>query len=708
MTTHFRACNLCEAMCGLRIETDGQRVTSIRGDDDDPFSRGYLCPKATALKDLHEDPDRLRTPMKREGKTWRAIGWDEALDEAATGLHQVRTKHGRNAIATYAGNPTTHNTGAILFSSMFLRALGTKSRFSATSVDQLPHMLAAHWMFGHQLLLPVPDVDRTDFLLVLGANPLASNGSLMTAPGMKHRLDALRQRKGRLVVIDPRKTETAERADEHHFIRPGTDALLLAALVNEVLRAGATPLRAELADGLETLRSAVSRFTPELVAAPTGIDAATIRRLANEFRTARTAVAYGRMGTSVQPYGTLCAWLVTALNVVTNNLDRAGGAMFPMPPFDPRWLPRAMSVGPGSYGRWRSRVRGLPEVGGELPVSTMAEEMLTPGEGQLRALVTSAGNPVLSTPNGAQLDRALAGLEFMVSIDPYLNETTRHAHLILPPPSPLERLHFDVVFPMLAVRTVARHAPAVFEPGSDARHDWQIFVGLGKRLDALRGAPMRQRVTWAAMEKLGPERLLDAGLRLGSRGGLGGLSLKKVAAHEHGMDLGPLEPVFPSRLKTKSKRVQLAPPELVGDLSRLDALVAEQSTGLVLINRRHTRDCNSWLHNAAKLVSGPERCTLLMNPDDAKSRGLEHGVEVTVRSRVGEVSLAVEVTDRMMKGVVSLPHGYGHGREGVRLHVASAHAGVSVNDLSDELRVDPLSGNAALSGVPVHVERAAP
>lgn len=708
MTTHFRACNLCEAMCGLRIDTDGQRVTSIRGDDDDPFSRGYLCPKATALKDLHEDPDRLRAPMKREGTSWRTIGWDEALDEAAKRLHEVRTKHGRDAIATYAGNPTTHNTGAILYSSMFLRALGTKSRFSATSVDQLPHMLASHWMFGHQLLLPVPDVDRTDFLLVLGANPLASNGSLMTAPGMKHRLEALRRRGGRLVVIDPRKTETAERADVHHFIRPGTDALLLAALVNEVLRAGASPLRAELADGLDGLRTAVARFTPELVATPTGIAAETIRRLAHDFRTARTGVAYGRIGTSVQPYGTLCAWLINALNTVTNNLDRAGGAMFPMPPFDPRWLPRAMSVGPGSYARWRSRVRGLPEVGGELPVSTMAEEMLTPGEGQLRALVTSAGNPVLSTPNGAQLDRALAGLDFMVSIDPYLNETTRHAHLILPPPSPLERLHFDVVFPMLAVRTVARHAPAVFEPGADARHDWQIFVELGKRLDALRGAPMGQRVTWAAMQALGPERLLDLGLRLGARGGLTGLTLKKVAAHAHGMDLGPLEPVFPSRLKTKSKRVQLAPPELVADLSRLDALLTEQSTGLVLINRRHTRDCNSWLHNAAKLVSGPARCTLLMHPDDAKARALEPGAQVTVRSRVGVVTVAVEVTDRMMKGVVSLPHGYGHGREGMQLQVASAHAGVSVNDLSDELRVDPLSGNAALSGVPVHVERAAP
>lgn len=705
MSTHFRPCTLCEAMCGLRIETDGQRVTSIRGDEDDPFSRGFLCPKATALKDLHEDPDRLRAPMKREGTTWRAVGWEEALDEAAQRLHDVQRRHGRNSVATYAGNPTTHNTGAILFAPLFQRALGTKSRFSATSVDQLPHMLAAHWMFGHQFLLPVPDVDRTDFLLVLGANPLASNGSLLTAPGMRPRLDALRKRGGRLVVVDPRRTETAERADEHHFIRPGTDALLLLSLLHEVLCAPLRPrVTPEQFAGLDALRDAAAKFPPDQVSARTGVPADVIRRLARDFQSATTAVAYGRMGTSVQPYGAVCAWLVTALNAVTGNLDAPGGAMFPMPPFDARWLPRPLSIGPGSYGRWRSRVRGLPEVGGELPVATLAEEMLTPGDGQLRGLVTLAGNPVLSTPNGAQLDRALAGLEVMVSIDPYLNETTRHAHLILPPPSPLERLHFDVVFPMLAVRTVARHADALFDPGPDARHDWQILAGLGKRLDALRGAGLRQRLTWRTLEALGPERLVDVGLRLGARGGLGGLSLAKVRAHEHGMDLGPLEPSLLRRLKTPDGKVQLAPAPLVADLARLAA--DPPSPGLVLINRRHLRDNNSWMHNAAGLMKGAGRCTLLMHPDDARARGLEAGAVVKVTSRVGTVSVPVEVTDAVMPGVVSLPHGYGHDRPGVRLSVAAQHAGVSVNDLSDELRVDAVSGNAALSGVPVTVERA--
>ncbi len=706
MATHHRACNLCEAMCGLRIETDGARVTSIRGDDDDPFSKGYLCPKATALKDLHEDPDRLKQPMRREGTQWKAIGWDEALDETAQRLHEVQQRHGRNAVATYLGNPTTHNTGALLFGPSFLRALGTRSRFSATSVDQLPHMLAAHWMFGHQLLLPVPDVDRTDFFLVLGANPLASNGSLMTAPGVRHRLDALKQRGGTLVVIDPRRSETAARADQHHFIRPGTDALLVLALIHEVL---ASPLKAHVKvdqlNGLEEVRALAKRFSPASVSAATGLSAEVIRSLAKGFAAAPSAVCYGRIGTSVQSFGTLCAWLITVLNAVTGNLDRVGGAMFPMPPFDPRWLPRPMSVGPGSYGRWRSRVRGLPEVGGELPVSVLAEEMLTPGEGQLRALVTFAGNPVLSTPNGAQLDRALAGLDFMVSIDPYLNETTRHAHLILPPPSPLERVHFDVVFPMLAVRTVARHADALFDPGPNARHDWQILIGLGKRLDALRGAGLRARLTWNVLERLGPERLLDVGLRLGPRGGRRGLSLRKVAAHEHGLDLGPLEPALHTRLKTKSGRIELCPPLLAEDVARLEAATA--SAGLVLINRRHTRDCNSWLHNVPKLVSGADRCTLLMNPADASARGLDDGTSVTVRSRVGEVTVPLQLSDEVMAGVVSLPHGYGHARDGVRLQVAAQHAGASVNDLSDDQRVDTLSGNAALSGVPVEVAAAA-
>jgi anaerobic selenocysteine-containing dehydrogenase len=706
MTTrvHFRACNLCEAMCGVRIETDGERVLSIRGDDDDPFSRGYLCPKATALKALHEDPDRLRTPMRREGASWKAIGWEEALDEAATRLHAVQRHHGRDAVAAYLGNPTTHNTGAILFGPTFLRALGTKSRYSATSVDQLPHMLVAHWMFGHQLLLPVPDVDRTDFFLVLGANPLASNGSLMTAPGMRHRLEALKARGGTLVVVDPRRTETAERADEHHFIRPGTDALFLFALLHEVLR---QPRRASHLDGafggLAEVERLAERFTPERVADTTGISPVVTRRLAARLAQTPRAVVYGRMGTSVQPFGTLCAWLITTLNAVTGHLDVEGGAMFPMPAFDPRWLPRPFSPGPGSHGRRVTRVRGLPEVGGELPVSTMAEEMLTDGPGRLRGLITLAGNPVLSTPNGAQLDRALAGLEVMVSIDPYLNETTRHAHLILPPPSPLEREHFDVVFPLLAVRDVVRHADAVFDPGPTARHDWQILAGLGKRLEALRGGGLRARAKWAALERLGPKRLIDVGLRLGRRGGLGGLTLEKVARAQHGLDLGPLTSAFPARFQTKDRRIHLAPPKVLADVPRLEALLHDARPQLVLINRRHTRDNNSWLHNATVLVKGPTRCTLLMHPEDARARGLQTGAVVQVTSRAGSVAVPLEVTDAVMRGVVSLPHGYGHGREGVRLSVATAHAGVSVNDLSDELRVDPLSGNAALSGVPVEV-----
>jgi anaerobic selenocysteine-containing dehydrogenase len=701
---HFRACNLCEAMCGLRIEADGQRVTSIRGDEDDPFSRGYLCPKATALKDLHEDPDRLRTPMRREGTQWRAIGWDEALDDAAQRLHAVQKAHGRDSVAAYLGNPTTHNTGAILFGPTFLRALGTRSRFSATSVDQLPHMLVSHWMFGHQLLLPVPDVDRTDLFLVLGANPLASNGSLMTAPGMRRRLDALKARGGRLIVIDPRRTETAERADEHHFIQPGTDALFLFALLHEVLTRARPPHRLDAfvrgADELERLARA---FPPERICDVTGVSAENTRRLAEALLTTPRAVVYGRMGTSVQPFGALCAWLITALNVVTGHLDTPGGAMFPMPAFDPRWLPRPFAPGPGSHGRRATRVRGLPEVGGELPVAAMAEEMLTEGPGQLRALVTLAGNPVLSTPNGTQLDRALAGLDAMISIDPYLNETTRHAHLILPPPSPLERPHFDVVFPMLAVRDVVRHAEALFDAGPNARHDWQILLGLARRLEGLRGGGLSARVKWSALERLGPGRLIDLGLRLGRRRGAFGLTLAKVAAAEHGLDLGPLSPAFPTALQTKDRRIDLAPPKLVADVARLETLLSSERPALVLINRRHTRDNNSWLHNAAKLVSGQPRCTLLMHPTDANARALITGSSVTVTSRAGAVVVPLEVSDSVMPGVVSLPHGYGHGREGVQLSVATRHAGASVNDVSDELRVDPLSGNAALSGVPVTV-----
>ncbi|HVH46415.1 MAG TPA: molybdopterin-dependent oxidoreductase, partial [Labilithrix sp.] len=485
--THHRACNLCEAMCGVRIEVDGDRVASIRPDEDDPFSQGYMCPKAVGLKDLHEDPDRLRHPVRRTASGWERMSWDDALDFAARGLHDVQVKHGREAVGAYLGNPTIHNTGAMLFAPTFLRALRTKNRFSATSVDQLPHMLAAYWMLGHQLVLPIPDVDRTQYFLVFGANPLASNGSLMTAPGIRRRIDAIRARGGRVVVVDPRRTETAERADEHVFVRPGTDALLLLGMLHVVFERGVKLGRLEsFTDGLETLRGIVRDTPPERVAVHTGVPADVIRRLATEFASAPSAVCYGRVGMSMQSFGTLCQWLVNALNIVTGNFDRPGGAMFPKPAFDPRLAPKGLGVSRGSYGRWTTRVRGLPEFGGELPVSALGEEILTEGKGQIRGMVTIAGNPVLSTPNGTRLDEAFSSLEFFVAIDPYVNETSRHAHVILPPPSPLERSHYDVVFHMLAVRETARYAPAVFEKSPDARHDWQIMLGLARRLEELR------------------------------------------------------------------------------------------------------------------------------------------------------------------------------------------------------------------------------
>ena len=713
---HYRSCNLCEAMCGVRIEVEGERVTSIRGDERDPLSHGYICPNAAALKDLHEDPDRLRHPMRRTGDRWEKVSWDEALGEVARRLHGIQEEHGRDAASVYVGNPTVHNTGALLMGPLFLRTLRTKNRFSATSVDQLPHMLVAYWMFGHQLLLPIPDVDRTDYFLVFGANPLASNGSLMSAPGMKGRLEAIQRRGGRVVVVDPRRTETARAADEHVFVRPGTDALLLLALVGEVLGHGPTLGRlAEFTDGLEVVRNVVRDYPPERVEGPTGVPAEVIRRLGRELSLARRAAVYGRVGTSMQAFGTLCQWLINALNVVTGNLDRPGGVMFPRPAIDPLAAPRGAGAGPGSFGRWRSRVRGLPEFGGELPVAVLAEEILTEGKGKIRALVTLAGNPVLSTPNGKKLDEALASLDFMVSIDPYLNETTRHAHLILPPPSPLERIHYDLIFHLLAVRNTARYAPALFEPGPDARHDWQILLGLTQRLEELRGGKgMLSTLKFKAIERLGLDGLLALGLRFGPYGlrlGSKGVSLAKLRHSKHGLDFGALEPCLPDRLGQKDRRIQLAPTPLLEDLERLTNAFPVSgssitSTELLLIGRRGLRDNNSWMHNVPKLVAGKPRCTLMVHTADARRLGLFDGEDVLVTSRVGEVRVPLAVTDEVMPGVVSLPHGYGHGRAGVRLSVAQKHAGVSINDLTDENVLDDLCGTAAFSGVPVRVRRA--
>ncbi len=711
--THFRTCHLCEAMCGIAVEVEGERILSIRGDKDDPFSRGHICPKAVALKDVHEDPDRLRRPLRRTARGWVEVGWDEALDEAAERLGAVQKAHGRNAAAIYLGNPVVHNHGSILYSQLLLESLGSRSRYSATSVDQLPHMLASLMMFGHQLLLPIPDLDRTDFLLILGANPLASNGSLMTAPGVEKRLKALRTRGGRLVVIDPRRTETAAVADQYLPIRPGGDVFLLAALVHtlfaeERVRPGRL---GDCTDGLHVLADAVKPFSPEGVAARTGLEATAIRALARDFAAAPSAVAYGRVGVCAQEFGGLASWLVNALNVLTGNLDRPGGAMFTRPAAD--LVALAARIGQrGHFDKGRSRVRGLPEFSGEWPVATLAEEIETPGPGQVRALITNAGNPVLSAPNGARLERALATLEFMVSIDVYRNETTRHAHLILPPAFGLERSHYDLVFGTLAVRNTAKYSPALFPPTPGARHDWQILLELAGRLETARdGGRVAGRLRRAVLRALGPDGLVGLLLRFRPRGpGLvpfgRGLTLGRLKKQPHGADLGPLEPCLPGRLYTRAKRIDLAPARLVDDLRRaVRSLSAEgiADGALELIGRRELRSNNSWMHNCERLVRGRDRCTLLMNPEDAKGRRLTSGQRVRVTSRVGSLEVALEVSDAIRPGVVSLPHGWGHGRAGTDLRVANAVPGVSLNDLTDELRVDPLSGNAAFSGVPVEV-----
>ena len=707
-----------------RLET--RNYLDIRGDKDDPFSRGYICPKAVALQDLHYDKDRLKHPVRRTANGWQRLEWDEAFDEVAQNLKRINAKHGRNSLASYLGNPTVHNYGAMLFAPGFIRSLHTRNRFSATSVDQLAHHLSAYLMFGHQLLLPIPDLDRTNFFLILGANPAVSNGSLMTAPGMSRRLKEIRERGGKVILIDPRFNETAQLADRHLFIKPGTDVLLLLALLHVVFQEELTRLGplAAFTEGVETIRNLVAEFPPEGVASITGIEADQIRLLAREFASAESAVCYGRIGVSTQEFGGICQWLINVLNIVTGNLDRPGGAMFTLPAFDPVTAPESLAPR-GSFARWHSRVRKLPEFAGELPVATLAEEILTPGPGQIKALVTSAGNPVLSTPNGRELDRALAGLEFMVSIDPYINETTRHAHIILPPTSSLERTHYDVAFHILAVRNTTKFSPALFQHDGEARHDWEIFFELQTRMehDGVRGRVKRQ----LGKRFFGPERILDLGLRFGPYGARlnpfsKGLTLRKLKQAVHGIDLGPLSSCLPGRLRTTDKRIELAPAVLVKDLDRVMTrffssiasprspvsasphLPVSASPPLLLIGRRQLRSNNSWMHNSERLVKGKPKCTILMHPTDAAHRNLKPGQTVSVRSRVGTVEVPIEISEEMMPGVVSIPHGWGHDRSGVRLDVAQQYAGASINDLTDNLAIDSLCGTAAFNGTWVTVE----
>ncbi|MBD0339044.1 MAG: molybdopterin-dependent oxidoreductase [Thermoleophilia bacterium] len=690
---HRRTCPLCEAMCGVVLDVEGETVRGVRGDPDDVFSRGYVCPKAVALVDVHHDPDRLRRPLRRRGGDFEEVGWEEALGEASARLGAIQRAHGDDAVGLYLGNPTTHGYSIALASLELAKALATRNLFSTASVDHLPHMFAAYHAFGNKALLPVPDVDRTDFMLVLGSNPLVSNGSLMSAPGVRRRLEALRARGGRLVVVDPRRTRTAELADEHLAIRPGTDALLLLALLRTLFEGGLAVASGRL-EGVEELRRAVQPFAPERVEAATGIAAGTIRRLARDFAASPSAVCYGRLGVCTQRFGGLCCWLMIALNALTGNLDRVGGAMFTTPAADLARLARLLGEA-GSFGRFSSRVRGAPEFGGELPLAVLAEEIEAPGHGQVRGLVTVAGNPVLSAPNGKRLDAALGRLECLVAVDFYVNETTRHADLILPPVFALERDHYDLLLNALTVRNVARYCPPLFEPSEGGREDWRILLDLAVGVARRKRAPVAAARA-AALRATTPRRVLDLLLRLGPYR----TTVRRLEREGRTLDLGPLRPGRLGR-----RRVRLAPEPMLAGVAQVEAALEEapRDGELLLIGRRQLRDHNSWLHNVPRLVRGRDRCTLVVHPADAGRRGLEDGGAARVRSRTGTLVAPVEVSDAIREGVVSLPHGWGHGRPGTRLGVAGAHAGVCVNDVTDDTLLD-VSGTSALNGVAVTVE----
>uniref|UniRef100_A0AAU2JNN0 Molybdopterin oxidoreductase family protein n=1 Tax=Streptomyces sp. NBC_00049 TaxID=2903617 RepID=A0AAU2JNN0_9ACTN len=741
--TALRICPLCEATCGLTLTIEGAAVTGARGDRDDVFSRGFICPKGAAFGQLDADPDRLRRPLVRRDGRLREATWEEAYAAIAAAVPALVREYGDQSVGVVLGNPNVHTMAGALYPPLLLKALGTRNLFTASTLDQMPKHVSSGLLFGDPFAIPVPDLDRTDFLLLLGANPVESNGSLCTAPDFPGRLKALRARGGTLVVVDPRRTRTARLADRHLAPRPGSDALLLAALAHTLIAEkltspGELDERIGGIEGIGELATALGSFTPEAVAPACDLPADEIRTLARELAAAPTAAVYGRMGSCTVEHGTLANWLVDVLNILTGNLDRPGGVLFPLPAAGPR--PRPAGPGKGfALGRWHSRVSGHPEVKSELPTAALAEEIETPGEGRIRALIAIAANPVLSAPDGDRLDRALAGLDFMVSIDPYLNETSRHAHVVLPPPPPSQSAHHDFAFNGFAIHNQVRYTRAAVpleagrldeceiharlvlavsgmhgSAGPDAVDDLAIHSTLAKETadprSPLHGqdpAHLAGRLTG----ETGPERRLDLMLRLGPYGdrfgagdeGEGELSLERLLAHPHGIDLGPLQPRLPGVLRTRSGRIELLPDPIAAELPRLRAALADRPAALVLVGRRHLRSNNSWLHNVPALTGGSNRCTLQVHPQDAGRLGLTDGGRARITGDGGSLEVPVEVTDAVRTGVVSLPHGWGHDRSGARLSVASAAPGVNVNQLLDGTRLDPLSGTAVLNGFPVEL-----
>lgn len=693
--THYRNCNICEAMCGVEIKYQDKQIISIKGDKNDPFSKGHMCPKALGLQDFYEDKDRLKTPIKRTDNGWVELTWDEAYAEIAERFGEIQSTFGKNALGVYLGNPNAHNVGNALFLKPFMKSLGTINRFSSASTDQMPHHVASNYMLGNGMLIPVPDIDRTDFMLIIGGNPVVSNGSMMTAPGVLQRMKGIQQRGGKVVVVDPKRTKTAKIADQHLFIRPEKDALLLLSMIHCVFENKRVNLRhlAPLIDNVEQLESLVKGYSPEDVSAHVGIESGAIRTLASEMMSANSAVCYSRMGASTQTFGGLCQWLTIVFNIVTGNFDREGGAMFPLPAFN---LLRQKDRGiPSTFGRHTSRVKQLPFFNGEFPVATLADEILTEGEGQIKAMITVAGNPVLSTPNGQQLATAFKQLDYMVSLDIYLNETTKHANIILPAASGIQNSHFDIFFNSFSVRNTAKYSAPLFEKDENQKADWEIL----KELSA--------HITGTPVSPYTPEMILDMELKSGPYGDQG-MSLQMLKDNPHGVDLGPLKTSLTERLLTADGKINLIPQLYVDDLPRLQAVMEQPAKNsdypFELIGRRLTKSHNTWTQNSARLIKGRNSCTLEVHPEDAKALGITKGQLLNVSSNVGQINIEAEITDDIQQGVVCMPQGWGHNQKDTQMNVAATQPGVSINDLTDANRVDLLTGNAALNGTPVAIK----
>jgi anaerobic selenocysteine-containing dehydrogenase len=728
--THLRSCHLCEAMCGVSVHVEGGRVTRVRPNPEDVWSHGYLCPKGTTLGHLQNDADRLRAPMVRNGATWREVSWDEAFARCEEIIHGILERHGRSALAARTGNAVGRSSTLSRYVAAFSQ-LARITRYTSSVVDQQPKNLACQLMYGDAWKMAVPDIARTDYFLVMGANPAESKGSILSFPDVLAEIERIRQRGGRTVVIDPVRTRTAKRADEWIPIVPGSDALFLLAMAQVLFADDLIDLGRleEHVNGVERLGEICREFTPESVAAVCGIPAETIRRLAHELSAAPTAAVYGRIGLCTQEFGTLASWLTDVIAILTGHFDTPGGLMFanPVAPFM-----EIFPIRPFSAGSFHSRVRGAPEVLGEVPAACLAEEIDTPGEGQLKGLITLGCNPVVSAPDSDRLDAALPLLEGMISIDLYRNETTRHADVVFPATPAFEQPYSDVWSWIYALRSGIKYNEPLLPSPPDWVPEWQILLRLGalcagmtndeidiKQLD---DAYFTTLCTWADLDpdpileaspEPGPKRIIDMTIRTGPWGDRfgerpDGITLETVLAAPNGLDFGPAIPRLPQMLETESGKIELAPDYIVADIPRLRGLLERNRPSLVLVGRRHARSLNSWMHNVEVLVKGKDRCTLQIHPDDASRTGLSHAGLAKVSNDTGSVTVTVEVSDDITPGVVSLPHGWGHDRDGTQMDVAKRHAGVGSNVVSPGDLLDTISGNAVLNGIPVRVEPAEP